>query len=74
MLELPFSFRFKPSFILPRDAGRKEVGELNGAQRLNYLNDLNLKLFTGGKMTTLSKLLAFLGIAFIVCIALSKES
>ena len=31
-----------PSFILPRDAGRKEVGELNGAQRLNCLNVLNV--------------------------------
>jgi hypothetical protein len=32
-----------PSFILPRDAGEEEVGKLNGAQRLNSLNVLNLR-------------------------------
>jgi hypothetical protein len=30
-----------PSFILPRDAGEDRGRGLNGAQRLNRLNDLN---------------------------------
>jgi hypothetical protein len=30
-----------PSFILPRDAGEERGRGLNGAQRLNGLNDLN---------------------------------
>ena len=31
------------SFILPRVAGEERGGGLNGAQRLNDLNDLNLQ-------------------------------